>query len=126
MQLARRIMVVDDDPIVLESVRDMLESAGYEVRTREHALGTSVSVMQWKPDLLLLDIEMPALSGQDLAALFGEHRQLRVPVIFYTSRSPESLRDAVYRSGALGVIPKTADRRRFLQQLESLMAGRGL
>jgi CheY-like chemotaxis protein len=120
-----KVLVVDDDPIVIENVREMLEANGYEVKTRERSLGTSAVILQWHPDVLLLDVEMPGLSGDGLAELLSDGRKrLDVNIVFYSSRAPASLADVVRRSGALGAIQKTGDARHFLFQLECLLPRR--
>ena len=65
----RTVLVVDDDPIVLEVTRERLEGAGYIVYVREEALGTSQWSAEFQPDIVLLDVNMPALTGLDLAQL---------------------------------------------------------
>ncbi len=66
------VLVVDDDPIVLEVTRERLEGAGYVVHIREEALGTSQWTAEFQPDIVLLDVNMPALTGLDLAQLLQE------------------------------------------------------
>lgn len=117
------VLVVDDDPIVLEVIRDRLESAGYDVSTRSEELGTSAWIAVNKPDIVLLDVMMPALRGNEIASLVlrrgvGDG----VGIIFHSSKSPDELEELVQRSGALGAICKTGDERSFLRQFKSLAA----
>ena len=62
------VFMVDDDPLVRDSVADLLDSAGFEVRT----FGSATEFIQsQRPDLsacLILDVELPGLSGLDLQA----------------------------------------------------------
>jgi CheY-like chemotaxis protein len=121
----RRILVVDDDPIVLEVVRARLESAGHEVHTRENAIGTTQWVATHRPDFVLLDISMPAISGNELLLLLKKRDVTSgVGVIFYSGLPPEQLASVVRDSGALGAISKSADEARFLEDLERIMATR--
>src|SRR5262249_26271874 len=62
-----RFMVVDDDPVVLEVTRERLSFMGYDVIVRESALGTSAAILRERPDVVLLDVNMPSLSGEQLA-----------------------------------------------------------
>jgi CheY-like chemotaxis protein len=121
----RRILVVDDDPIVLEVVRARLEGAGHEVHTRENAIGTTQWVATHRPDFVLLDISMPAISGNELLLLLKKRDVTSsVGVIFYSGLPPEELASVVRDSGALGAIAKSADEARFLEDLERIMATR--
>src|SRR5205823_6512900 len=62
-----RVLVVDDDPVTLEAVRESLTEAGFEVEIRSQPLGTSQWIAQNDVDIVLLDLVMPAMSGADLA-----------------------------------------------------------
>jgi len=61
--MAKKIMVVDDDRATLMVVRAVLESAKYEVVTAQSGEDCLNSVEKEKPDLILLDVRMPYLSG---------------------------------------------------------------
>lgn len=121
---ARRILVVDDDPIVLEVVRARLEAAGHEVHTRENAIGTTQWVASHQPDLVLLDVSMPAISGNELVQLLRK-RELTsaAQVIFYSGLPSEQLNELVRESGALGAISKSADDATFMDEFDRLMQG---
>ncbi len=117
-----KILIVDDDLLVIESAREILEGAGYVVSARSQALGTSVFLLQDRPDIVLLDVEMPALSGEALAAVIAAHSELRhVAIVFHSARRQAVLEDLVRRTGAIGAIQKTSDPRSFLAQLDSLV-----
>jgi FixJ family two-component response regulator len=71
---------------------------------------------------VLLDVEMPGLSGDGLAELLAGRREtVGVPVIFYSSRAPTLLLETVRESGARGAIQKTGGRHQFLSQFEALL-----
>jgi CheY-like chemotaxis protein len=114
-----KIMVVDDDPIVLETARERLEGAGYEVSLRAVAFGTTAAVLREKPDFLLLDVDMPGLRGDAIAeVLAGCSPGVERPeMILHSSSSKETLLALAGRCGAIGVIEKTGDSRRFLLDL---------
>jgi CheY-like chemotaxis protein len=117
-------LVVDDDPIVLEVVRARLEAAGHEVHTRENALGTTQWVASHRPDFVLLDVSMPAISGNELVQLLRKRDVTSaVQVIFYSGLPSEQLNELVRESGALGAISKTADEGSFMDEFNRLMQG---
>jgi CheY-like chemotaxis protein len=120
----RRILVVDDDPIVLEVVRARLESVGHEVHTRENAIGTTQWVAANRPDFVLLDVSMPAISGNELLQLLKK-RDLtsNVQVIFYSGLPSEQLAELVRESGALGAISKSAGETDFMDEFDRLLQG---
>ena len=63
-----KVMIVDDENTVLEITGAVLEDHGYRVIKRESALGTSLAILREKPDVVLLDVNMPGLSGDRIAA----------------------------------------------------------
>ena len=115
------VLVVDDDPIVLEVVREKLQAAGYEVEVRERSLGTSEWIVLNRPDLVLLDVMMPALDGSNLAQLLKQRGLTRkVGVILHSRKAPYDLARLAARVGALGAISKLADDAEFMREFERL------
>jgi CheY-like chemotaxis protein len=118
-----KILVIDDDEKVLAIAKRNLESAGYQVLTSNSALKMPQIVQREKPDLVLLDVEMPALSGEhvlDLATLFDFLRA--TPIVIHSSKSEEDLQSLVARSQAKGYIRKTANAITFVTQVQKFMA----
>jgi two-component system, OmpR family, response regulator len=113
------VLIVDDDPVVLEITRERLASAGYEVHAREEALGTSQWVLSHQPDFILLDINMPALSGTELAMLIRRRESTKATAIILHSSLPEvELEQLARTTGAIGVVRKTSSDERFLEEFE--------
>jgi CheY-like chemotaxis protein len=96
-----RIIVIDDDSNTCRIAQIILERAGYEVQTRTQALGSSVAIKTFKPDLVLLDVMMPGLSGDHLAELIVSIEP-RPKIIFYSNKSPQDLRELVKKTNADG------------------------
>jgi len=116
------VLIVDDDPIVLMVTKERLEGAGYTVHTREEALGTSQWTAEFQPDIVLLDVNMPALAGTDLAQLLKKRRATKdVAIVLYSSLDAAELQSMLAATGAMGVIQKTGDERRFMLEFERLM-----
>ncbi|MCZ7570513.1 MAG: response regulator transcription factor [Ardenticatenaceae bacterium] len=85
--MRKRILLVDDDALLCRSLAFTLERAGYEVRTAASAEEGLALAWGSRPDLVLLDIELPGMDG--LEALRRFHRQGGVPAIFLTARRRE-------------------------------------
>ncbi len=117
-----RVLVVDPDQTALAEVRARLERAGYEVVTRAQALGTAQAIADLRPDVIILEQQMPALSGERLARVLRS-RQNDVPIIFHSRVDATDLQRIAAEVRALGVIPKTDDEVLFLAQFERLFAG---
>ncbi len=81
-----RVLVADDNRQFVEMVRAMLEDAGYEVVTASSGLAAARLIEQEELDLLILDVLMPEMSGDALAALLHEARP-ELPVLLMTGYS---------------------------------------
>ncbi len=102
---AKKILVVDDDPTVLAIAKLILGRAGYEVETRDTALGTTKCLMQGKHDLVLLDVNMPGLDGAELTSLV--RKQLpHVTVVLHSAMDVNELTELALKHGAHASIPK--------------------
>ena len=120
-----KVLVVDDDPIVLEVTRARLEAAGYEVVIREDGVGTSNAVAQENPDVVLLDITMPGISGEAIAKLITHNpKRAAVSVIFHSTRGQAELDVLASECRALGAIEKTNNSALFRLQFERLVMSR--
>jgi len=101
---AGRILVVDDEPQIRRTLRTALTAAGYEVddaRTGEQALG---KVREYRPDLVLLDINMPGMGG--LAACRAIRADTGVGIIMLTVRSSEQDKIEALDAGADDFVTK--------------------
>ncbi len=117
-----KVLVVDDDPVVLALVREWLEGAGYEVAVRDQALGTAQVVASQQPDFVLLDVKMPALSGGELTQLIRRNQSTaKSAVILHSVMEFEPLSVLARNTGALGIIKKTPSSKLFLAEFERLV-----
>lgn len=65
MEEEKRILIIDDDPHILVSMRDILEDEGYRIWTLETAYQAIAQMENIKPDLIFLDYYLPVLDGED-------------------------------------------------------------
>ena len=87
-----RVLVVDDSPTFLVAACDILEEAGYEVEAARNGEEGLRLAIKWKPDLIIMDIEMPVRTGDKAAsAIRCDPDVCDTPIIAMTAVSPESL-----------------------------------
>ena len=82
-------MVVDDEPDILSTVGQMLELSGYEVIKASNGKDclNKLYSLSINPDLILLDIMMPDVSGLDIAAILKENNKWKgIPIVFLTAK----------------------------------------
>ncbi|TSA55623.1 MAG: response regulator [Dehalococcoidia bacterium] len=76
------ILAVDDEPIILKTLRDTLHAEGFRVITTSNAISAMFLLGDRKPDLILLDIMMPKIDGFQALEMIRDHSD--VPVIMLT------------------------------------------
>ena len=105
--MARTALIVDDHPSFRASARAMLEAEGYEV-VGELASGSSVveAVEAFDPDVVLLDVQLPDMSGFDVCAELESCAERTGQVILVSSRDISDYGNLVETSCACGFVPK--------------------
>ena len=87
--MSKKIMVVDDEPDILLTVGQMLEMSGYEVVSAKdgNECIDKLNQSETDPDLIILDIMMPNVSGWDVAAKIKENPKWKdIPIVFLTAK----------------------------------------
>ncbi|HYJ08949.1 MAG TPA: response regulator [Polyangiaceae bacterium] len=105
-----KVVVIDDSEIVLEVTKGALESAGYEVVTHDRPAGCVALILHEKPDLVLMDVNMPGLGGDTIVSVFARAQPRgETIVLLHSSLSAEVLRTKAAAAGANGFIQKSGD-----------------
>ncbi len=114
-----RILVVDDEADVLLLAREMLEFEGYEVHTVESGEDALELLPELEPDLVLLDVVMPGVSGLEVCRVIKRDEAMRgVKVVLFTALGSEV--DLMMDEGdkADDYVLKFFTRKAFLEQIE--------
>ncbi|TKD03966.1 response regulator [Polyangium fumosum] len=119
----RRILVVDDSEICRELVKLLLQSRGFEVITLDSPFGFGAAVAREQPDLVLVDVNMPALHGGKLVEVALQKGILSCPIVFHSDRPARELQSLVLSTGASGFIPKTNDGDELASRVEEYLNG---
>jgi CheY-like chemotaxis protein len=118
----KRILLVDDEPEVLEVFSALLREVGYEVEAAENALAAIAAVVRAAPDLILADIRMPIVGGMDLARELKAHIDSRqIPVVAFTGYDSPKMRKAALKAGYDDYLAKPTDPGPFLDKIERLL-----
>lgn len=93
MQRKPVVMVIDDDETLLYVTREILQDEKIEVVTHQGSLGASNRITEVRPNVVLLDINMPALSGERLVDLIKPRcAEMNAAILFYSSNDEETLK----------------------------------
>lgn len=85
---SKKILVVEDEPSLVFTLRDTLENEGYEVTVSETGTDAIEIIHQIKPDLVILDVMLPGISGFDICKKIREDK-FTFPIIMLTARDQE-------------------------------------
>ena len=106
----RKILIVDDDPEILELVKEYFERRQMAVITLVESRKAVETVLQFEPDLIILDIDMPDINGMDLLIFFKNRPTTSfIPVIMLTGKSAPSSQVSGLVSGADDYVTKPFD-----------------
>ena len=121
----RLIMIVDDSVTVRKVTSRLLERQGYDVVTAKDGVDAIEQLDTVKPDLMLLDIEMPRMDGFEVTNLVRHHEIHRdLPIIMITSRTGEKHRERALSLGVNQYMGKPFQEETLLENIESLLTVR--
>jgi len=118
-----RVYIVDDDKLLAEHYALVLAQVGIETRISSSIDSIIEEVMQFQPDLILMDIYMPEYSGAEIAGVLRQYRSLkRIPIVFLSSEQNKSLQISAMSHGADDFITKPIDDVQLVQALKVRLA----
>ncbi len=104
----RRILLVEDDPVLSEMYKIRLQSEGYDVHHVENGKKALEEIPQFKPELILLDIMMPEMNGIDVLKYLRAQRETKeIPIFLLTALSQTRDRAVGMEAGADDYIVKS-------------------
>ncbi|SEU34100.1 response regulator [Stigmatella erecta] len=114
-----RVLVVDDDPDLLDLVARSLSAHGIEVETHPSALGVSNRVRDTVPDVVLIDVNFPALKGDKVVSLARLSAPKDTRFILYSASDEAQLRSLALSSGADGYLSKSVQGAELARKIHS-------
>lgn len=120
------ILVVDDSVTVRKVTTRLLERNGMEVRTAKDGVDAMATLQEYKPDLVLLDIEMPRMDGFEVASQMRHSQSLKqIPIIMITSRTGEKHKERAMAIGVTDYMGKPFQEERLLEAIAEYTGHRG-
>ena len=117
-----KILVIEDDPSHLKLAHHVLSAAGFSVHGAEAAAQAIAAIMADKPQLILMDLELPGTDGLALIRkLKADPETADIPVVAVTSYPERFSRTAALAAGCVAYVVKPIDTRTLPGQLEQLM-----
>jgi DNA-binding response OmpR family regulator len=121
--MAKKILVVDDEPHIAKLVASRLKANGYEVITAGDGKEGLDKARAEKPDLILLDIAMPRMTGEEALQKLKEDKDTKsIPVIMITGKSgAEDIVQCIAQGGALDYIVKPFMAADFIKKINAAL-----
>lgn len=119
--MPRRVLVIDDSALVLEVTRAVLENAGYEVGSAMTIEAFESERREHPPDLIVIDVQMPEVFGDDLAGTLRGAYQVETPIILLSSLDEEQLSRRAAEANVDGWVTKRAGHDALLAKVRELI-----
>lgn len=122
-----RVLLVDDEIGLTRLLRrSLLETGRYEVRTADSGAAGLAAVREFGPDVILLDVLMPGMSGRELAARLQEDpQQAATPILFLTAVPPGSRQEGAATLDGHPCIEKPLHAADVIEAIEATLQARG-
>jgi CheY-like chemotaxis protein len=122
--MSARILVVEDNPLNLKLIRDVLEFEGFDVLTAQSGEEGLALASQECPDLVLMDLQLPGIGGHEaLMRMRSDPRCSSVPVVAVTAFAMKADMERAEIAGFDGYIPKPISVRALPEQLAAFLPG---
>lgn len=105
--MSKKILVCDDDEAISEMIKIMLENEGYEVRLILNGKAIIKKVLEYQPDLILIDIWMPGMDGKEAIGLLKKDQETKnIPIFIISALHENEISQIVKKAGAQGFLAK--------------------
>ena len=119
------VMVVDDSITMRRVASKLLERHNYQVITAKDGVDALAQLQDLRPDVMLLDIEMPRMDGFELAThMQNEENFSRIPIIMITSRTGEKHRDRAFEIGVNNYMGKPYQEDELIENIQTALGAR--
>jgi DNA-binding response OmpR family regulator len=117
--VSKRILIVDDEPRVVQLIRGYLEQAGYQVSSASTGPDALIQFEAYRPALLILDLMLPGFDGLEVARRI--RKKSEVPIIMLTARTEEMDRVVGLESGADDYVSKPFSPRELVSRVRAVL-----
>lgn len=120
--MAKKILIVEDNELNLKLFNDLLEAYGYETLETREGLKALDLARQHKPDLILMDIQLPEVSGLEVTKWLKEDDELRkIPVIAVTAFAMKGDEEKIREGGCEAYISKPISVSHFIETIKNIL-----
>lgn len=123
--MAKRVLLAEDEPNIVESLTFLMERAGFDISAESDGRMALEEALSNPPDILILDVMLPELDGYEiLRQLRADRRTERLPILMLTAKGQREDRETALECGADLFITKPFSNSEIVAAVELLAAGR--
>lgn len=123
--MAKKILLVDDEPHIITMLENRMKHAGYEVITASDGQEALLKAHKEKPDLIILDLMLPKLDGYKVCRMLKfDEKYKHIPIIMLSARAQEADKKMGETVGADGYVTKPFEPQVLLGKVKDLLAGK--
>jgi len=123
----KRILVVDDSPLVTKMLQARLGAAGFDVRSASDGLQALAVIKKWMPDLVISDVMMPKMDGRELCRTLRQQPETaNLPILLLTAQGGVSEKVAGFEAGADDYMVEPYSFRELLARVRAVLRRREL
>jgi CheY-like chemotaxis protein len=118
--MTNRILVIDDDLTALDIVDLLFEDQGFDVVRRPDGITALESIVEAEPDIILIDLMMPQMSGQECVRQIRQ-KGIEVPIVAFTAIDDPFIHEEARSAGCNVVVTKPCKSRELVREIQTLL-----
>ena len=123
--MAKKVLIVEDNELNMKLFHDLLDAQGYETLQTREGLQALALAREHRPDLILMDIQLPEISGLEVTKWLKEDDELAaIPVVAVTAFAMKGDEERIREAGAEGYLAKPVSIGPFMNAVRGLLEGR--
>ena len=120
--MSKKVLIVEDNELNLKLFRDLLEAHGYETLQTKDGMEVMQLARDHKPNLILMDIQLPEVSGLEVTKWIKEDEELKsIPVIAVTAFAMKGDEEKIRQGGCEAYIAKPISVTNFIEVIEKVL-----
>ena len=124
--MAIKVLIVEDEPAIADSLQALLKAKGYEVKCALDGPESVAAARKFKPDLMLLDIMLPKLNGIEVCRILKADTATKgIQVVMVTGLGRTGDVELAFAAGADDYLIKPYDTDRLFKKIQKVLAGPG-
>jgi two-component system cell cycle response regulator DivK len=120
--MAKKVLIVEDNELNMKLFHDLLEAQGYDILETREGLQALAMAREHHPDLILMDIQLPEISGLEVTKWLKEDEELAaIPVVAVTAFAMKGDEERIREGGCEAYISKPISVTHFLETIRGLL-----